>query len=93
MKKSFLLILFMLIASFSYAQFSVKGKGSERSSRVFFFKKKLRKQMSHFDKRRSDQLLKSNGTSYRRDRKLRYTLDANGFDTPNQGKRNMKKTK
>ena len=49
--------------------------------------------MSHFDKRRSDPLLKSNGTSYRRDRKLRYTVDANGFDTPNQGKRNRKKTK
>ena len=93
MKKSLLVILFMLISSVCHAQFSVKGRSSERSSKVFFFKKKLRKQMSHFDKRRSDPLLKSNGTSYRRDRKLRYTVDANGFDTPNQGKRNRKKTK
>lgn len=93
MKKSFLLIFFMLIFSVAHAQFSVKGKGSEKSSRVFFFKKKLSKQMSHFDKKRRDPLLRSNGTSYRRDRKLRYKVDANGFDMPNQGRRNRKKTK
>ena len=49
--------------------------------------------MSHFDNKEKDQMLKSNGTSYRMNRKLRYKVDGDGFDMPNQGRRNKKKTK
>ena len=92
MKKSFLLILFMLIFSFSYSQYL---KGSNEKYRAGFFKKKIRqhRQMSHFDNKEKDQMLKSNGTSYRMNRKLRYKVDGDGFDMPNQGRRNKKKTK
>lgn len=47
--------------------------------------------MSHFDKSGKDLLLKDNGTSYRRDRKLKYVVDGDGFDMPGQGKMRKKK--
>jgi hypothetical protein len=91
MLKWLLVISFVVVCSLGYSQSAMKG--THEREKVSFFRKKLRKQMHHFDKSRKDLLLSSNGTSYRRNRKPVYKVDANGFDMPNQGKRNKKKTK
>lgn len=91
MKKSLLIFLFISIISLSHSQSSIKG--SHERTRHSFFKKKLRKQMNHFNSDKKDLLLNRNGTSYRRDRKIRYKVDGDGFLMPTQGKRNKNKTK
>ena len=88
-----LIILFILIYNISYSQSSVKGS-HERYRRGFFssiFSKRQKSQMNHFDKPIKDPLIKMNGTSYRRDRKLTYEVDGSGFSMPTQGKRENKK--
>lgn len=88
MKKNLLFIVFLLGAStFSFAQ-SAGGSGSEkvnksggrahRSSKSGALKP--RKQMRHFDARKTDPNIKYNGTSYRmQKRREQYEAENNGF--------------
>lgn len=87
MLRMLLLLLFVGVSTISYSQFSVKGPHErERLFHRWKVGQKPRPQMSHFSKRGNDMLMRSNGTSYRRNRKQKYNVDGNGFDTPNQGK-------
>jgi hypothetical protein len=75
----------MGFSTISFSQ-SAGGSGSERVSRgskkskSFGRTRKTRKQMSHFEGRKIDPKLKSNGTSYRMNRRREaYESEHNGF--------------
>jgi hypothetical protein len=68
MKKLFLLLL--LLIGISTATFSQEKSGSS--------KRKIFKR-SHFDKQKKDPNIKHNGTSVRRNKKSKYTVDGDGF--------------
>jgi hypothetical protein len=97
MKRILLLtLLFAGLSTFSFAQSA--GKGSSEKSGGFFqrlFRKeqKPRGQMRHFDKQKKDPKMKSNGTSYRRNRKSKHTVDGDGFGVAGQGKQKKRRRK
>lgn len=68
MKKLFLLLL--LLIGISTTTFSQEKSGS--SKRKIF-------RRSHFDKQKKDPNIKHNGTSVRRNKKSKYTVDGDGF--------------
>lgn len=77
------LVLFALIfglSATSFAQSAGRGSGEKNGG-----KRKPRKQMQHFDKQKKDPNIKHNGTSYRRNKKSKYTVDGDGFSTGTQG--------
>ena len=82
-----LFVLTGLMVSDSYAQSARKGSGEKSGSR-----RKVRKQMRHFDKGKEDKNIKSNGSSYWRSRKSDYKVDGDGFGVgSNDHKRKRKK--
>jgi hypothetical protein len=78
MKKLFLFLL--LFIGVSTASFSQEKSGNSSRRKVF-------KQKSHFDKQKKDPNIKHNGTSVRRNRKSKYTVDADGFPEAKQKRR------
>jgi hypothetical protein len=93
MKNICLLVVFLMgISTASFSQ-SAGGTGSERVSRGSKKEKsskprKPRKQNTHFDGRKSDPKVKSNGTSYRMERRRElYQSENNGFGVSKRGKK------
>jgi hypothetical protein len=78
MKKLFLFLL--LFIGVSTVTFSQEKSGSSSRRRVF-------KQKSHFDKQKNDPNIKHNGTSVRRNKKSKYTVDGDGFTEAKQKRR------
>lgn len=97
MKKIFLLtLIFTGLSTISFAQSAGKGS-SEKSGgffhRLFHKEQAPHGQMRHFEKRKKDPNIKSNGTSYRRNRKSKYNVDGDGFGAATQGKQKRRKRK
>ena len=97
MKRILLLtIIFTGLSFFSFGQSA--GKGSSEKSGGFFsrlFKKeqKPHAQMRHFDRQKKDPKMKSNGTSWRRNRKSKHHVDGDGFGVAGQGKQKKRRRK
>lgn len=84
MKKIFLLLLlFIGISTVSFSQSAGKGSGESSGSS----RRKAFKQKSHFDKQKKDPNIKHNGTSVRRNKKNKYTVDGDGFAESKQPRR------
>jgi hypothetical protein len=71
------LIFLLLFSTSSYAQSTGKSTGEKGGS---IHMRRPHKQMRHFDEKKKDSNLKSNGTRYRRKRKVNYyNVDGDGF--------------
>ncbi|HEY0031352.1 MAG TPA: hypothetical protein VGC65_11375 [Bacteroidia bacterium] len=75
--KKYVLILFLLVGLSNVTFAQDRQKGSETISNKKW-NKKMKKQRSHFEKRKKDNKQKDNGTSYRKEHK-KYQVDGNGF--------------
>lgn len=99
MKRILLLTIFFTgLSTFSFSQSAGKGS-SEKSGgffhRLFHKEQAPHAQMRHFDKKKKDPNIKSNGTSWWRNRrsKSKYNVDGDGFGAASQGKQKKRRRK
>lgn len=92
MKKLVLFIVFIMGVSVAAQAQSGKERSGGKFSGLFKGGKR-HKQMQHFDQPKTDPNIKSNGTSYWRNRKRDYVVDGDGFGTAKQGKSGKRRRK